>query len=360
MSIDYEVALKILSDMFAGVEGLLLNDQAPVCNEALTPHFDTIFRTNVQAYRETLLGCALAHLLDREIDVRLPYVNQGERAYNGRTLDERVINPFLQMNRIPCSKGPFLALFRRSVRFDASTREGLRDKTGYDAFLALVADLEALSEDQEILDILRCLLYRFAKLREAADVVLSRVQRLSLDQLSSLIDSLLVSPSGGRIPVIVVVSAFRTLNEFFGADWTIEYQGINVADSQTGAGGDITVRRESNIVIAAEVTERPMDRGRVVQTFHTKIAPHGIEDYLFFVRLDSLEDGARQQAKQYFAQGHEVNFLAIKDWVVMLLASMGVRGRGIYLSRLLEMIDDPSMPRSIKVAWNHGIAALVD
>jgi hypothetical protein len=101
-------------------------------------------------------------------------------------------------------------------------------------------------------------------------------------------------------------------------------------------------------------------RGRIFQTFHTKIAPHGIEDYLFFVRLDGLEDGARQQAKQYFAQGHEVNFLAIKDWVVMLLASIGVRGRGIFLSGLLEMIDDPSMPRSIKVAWNRGIAALVD
>jgi hypothetical protein len=103
-----------------------------------------------------------------------------------------------------------------------------------------------------------------------------------------------------------------------------------------------------------------MDRGRIVQTFHTKIAPNGIEDYLFFVRLESLEDGARQQAKQYFAQGHEVNFLAIKEWVVMLLASMGVRGRSIFLSCILELIEDPTMPRSIKVAWNQSIAALVD
>jgi len=64
--------------------------------------------------------------------------------------------------------------------------------------------------------------------------------------------------------------------------------------------------------------------------------------------------------KQYFAQGHEVNFLAIKEWVVMLLASMGVRGRSIFLSCILELIEDPTMPRSIKVAWNQSIAALVD
>jgi hypothetical protein len=360
MFINYEVASKILSDTFTDVETILLNGQTPVCDEGLTPQFDTIFATKVQAYRETLLGCALARLADREIDIRLPYVNQGEHAYNGRTLDERVINPFLQLNRIPCSKGPFLAAFRRSVRFDALTREGLRDKAGYDAFLVLVGALEALLDEQTILDFLRCLLSRFAKLREEADVTLSRVQRLSLEQLSSLIDSLLATPSGGRIPVIVVVCTFRTLNDFFGADWTIEFQGINVADSQTGAGGDITVRQGGNILIAAEVTERPMDRGRVVQTFHTKIAPNGIEDYLFFVRLDGLDDGARQQARQYFAQGHEVNFLAIKDWTVMLLAAIGLRGRGIFLSHLLQMIDDPTMPRSIKVAWNHSIAALVD
>ena len=101
-------------------------------------------------------------------------------------------------------------------------------------------------------------------------------------------------------------------------------------------------------------------RDRILQTFHTKIAPNGIEDYLFFVRLDGLDDGARQQARQYFAKGHEMNFLSIKDWVVMLLASMGVCGRSIFLSCILEQMDDPTMPRSIKIAWNQCIAALVD
>jgi hypothetical protein len=360
MTINYEAASKVLTDTFAEAEALLLNGDTPPCTDELVAQFDAVFSAKVQAYREALLGCALAHVLDPEIDLRLPYVEQSERAFSGRTLDERVVNPFLQRNRIPCSKGPFLAVFRRSVRFDVSTREGLRDKLGYDSFLALVAALETLESTETTTTFLRYLLYRFAKLREAAEVPLARMQRLSLEQFSSLIDSLLGTPSGGRIPVVVVVAAFRALNEFFGANWTVEYQGINVADSQTGAGGDITVKKGENILLAAEVTERPMDRGRLVQTFHTKIAPNGIEDYLFFVRLDGLADDARQQARQYFAQGHEVNFLAIKEWVVMLLAALGVSGRGMFLNVLHEMIDDQSMPRSIKLAWNRGIASLVD
>jgi hypothetical protein len=44
----------------------------------------------------------------------------------------------------------------------------------------------------------------------------------------------------------------------------------------------------------------------------------------------------------------------------MLLAALGVRGRGLFLSQLREMVSDHSTPRSIKVAWNKGIAALVD
>jgi hypothetical protein len=261
---------------------------------------------------------------------------------------------------VPSSKGPFLAVFRRTVKLDATTREGLRDKKGYDAFLALVSVLESIQDDQAIVRILVLLLIGFFELREAAEVPLSRVQRLSLDQFSSLLDSLLATPSGGRIPVLVVVSAFRTLQEFFATDWTIEFQGINVADSQTGAGGDITVKSGGGILFAAEVTERPVDRGRVVQTFHSKIAPHGIEDYLFFVRLDVLDPAARQQARQYFAQGHEVNFLDIEEWVATILALIGLRGRSVFLLRLREIVEEPSMPRSIKVAWNRAVAALVD
>ncbi len=360
MPLDYERAARILVEEFGHAESVSLGEASLTCDESWIPYLDALFATSVQAYREALLGCILARLLDHAIDIRLPYVNQGDRAYNGRTLDERVVNPFLQANQIPCSKGPFLAAFRRSVRFDATTREGLRDKAGYDAFLTLVAELERLNTDDRARCLLQCLLYRFAKLREASEVPLSRVQRLSLEQFDRLIGILLAAPSGGRIPVILVVAALRTINDFFLAGWEIEYQDINVADSQTGAGGDITIKKDGVVLFAAEITERPLLRDRVVQTFHTKIAPNGIADYLFFVRLENLAEDARQVARQYFAQGHEVSFLAIKDWITMQLATVGAKGRGLFLKHILQLFGASSMPRSLKVAWNQSIANLMD
>ena len=177
MPLDYVAGTEVLETAFAEIAESLINRQAPQIAQSEVPLFDTLFKSRTQAYRETLLGCALARLQDRKINIRLPYINQGNTAYNGRTLDERVVNPFLQRHRIPCSRGPFLSAFLRSVRFDATTEQGLRDKVGYRAFLNLISGLETSTTDSELFDFIKYLLYRFALLREAAQVTLVKVAK---------------------------------------------------------------------------------------------------------------------------------------------------------------------------------------
>src|SRR5487761_112634 len=360
MPINYESARELLDENLATVEAELAHGIAPYPPQGTEAHFDQVFRSQTQAYREVLVGCALSRIQDRHINIRLPYVNQGKQAYNARTLDERVVNPFLQTHRIPCSRGPFLNVFRRSVRFDEATRSGLRDKEGYGALLVLITFLENTAEDAELEGFLHYLLFRFALLREAASIPLSRLHRVSLDQYDSFISGLLDIPSGGRLPVAVVLVTFQAIKEFFGLDWNIECMGINVADAASETGGDITIRQGEETLLAAEVTERPVGRSRVTATFNTKIGPHGIEEYLFFVRPGSADAEARRQAAQYFAQGHEVNFVEIKIWILMSLATMGRRGRDIFNRRLLNLVEDPKMPSSVKVGWNQQIERLIE
>ena len=358
IDIDLKSAAATLKGAFAIIQPFILEGTAPPIPDDLGSQFDAIFIANINSYREALLGCVLAKMQDRKVNIRLPYVNQGPNAFNGRTLDERVVNPFFQEHRIPSSGGPYLAMFRRDFRFDASKREGQRSKALFDAFLVLIGALELRNEETDLQVFLVYLLYKFAKLREAAEVPLARLQRMSLEQYESLIAALLNTPSGGRLPVILVVAALLTIRDYFGVDWDIDYQGINVADSQSGVGGDITITQNDRIVLAAEVTERPLELSRVISTFNTKIAPLGIENYLFFIRPEKLSEEARQQGRQYFAQGHEMNFLEIKTWVLMSLASMGKQGREIFNSHLLVLIGDASIPRTLKVAWNDYITAI--
>lgn len=353
-SVDYDASRRVLEAEFARVESESLYGKDPKASPDTQAHFDTIFRSRTQAYREVLLGCVLARLNDRRVDIHKPYVNLGKNAYNGRTLDEKVVNPFLHEKRIPSSRGPFLAVFRRSVKFGRATRGGTKDKKGYDAFTTLLNVISDVSEDARLKEILRYLLFRFTQLRVAAAIPLSNLHRISLEQYGQLIEGLLSTASGGRFPVLLVEATFLAIKKAYNLNWSIEVQGINVTDRAAGVGGDITIFQGQSILLAVEVTERPIERSRVMSTFQTKIAPQGIDDYLFLVRGETGEDAMRQ-ARQYFSQGHEVNFLEIKSWILMVLATIGKAGRAIFNEAVLAKLTDSEIPAELKLAWNTQI-----
>lgn len=354
--IDYDSAKALLEDAYQTAEKAFADDQRLTVDADLVTPFDIILASQTQAYREVLIGCILVRILDKEADVTLPYASQGERAFNGRSLDESVVNPFLKANEVPSSKGPYLNVFRRQVQFDESTRSGVRDKAGYDALLRILKYVKRTSSDSRLEQLLGYTVYRFVLLREESVIPLARIQRVSLPQYGRLLDMLLQTPSGGLLPVLILESMLQTINEAFSLDWTIDVQGINVSDRSTQAGGDIEIRNNGNVLLAIEVTERPVGEARVVSTFRTKIAPAEITDYVFMVNLRSISEDAVRQAERYFAQGNEVNFVDIRIWVYNTLVTVGQSGRIIFNRRLQESLSRSDMPNQIKVAWNAAIA----
>jgi hypothetical protein len=358
-SIDYDEARKVLKSAFATAEAELAGEHAPPVSEEVNQATKRLMSSPTQAYREVLLGCCLARVLDASIDVRLPYVNQGDSAYNGRTLDEAVVNPFLQSNEIPASRGPFLSVFRRSVTFTPDIRPGLRDKAGYDAMLVFIDALGQPSADNARV-CLHALLTAFLRLRDAANVNLVHVQRLSLDQYESLLTALLKVPSGGRFPVILAIAMFQTIQRAFNLDWQINWQGINVADRASDVGGDITLGSGDATILSVEVTERPIDRARVEATFNTKILTHHLTDYLF-LHGDALPTSdAKALARRYFGQGHEINFLPVKEWLLHSLVTIGSRYRPEFTVHVLALLRARDVPATVKRAWNEKVRAVLD
>lgn len=217
-ALDYEAAATLLADFFFEAEKKQHEGKAPTVSTTVEEFADLLFASSTQSYREVLLGCCLVRLLDSSVDIRQPYVGQSERAYNGRTLDERVVNPFLQDRLIPCSKGPYLASFRRQVKFVPETVKGLRDKAGYDALLGYIGVLEeAKAIDAKNLTIY--LLVRFLELRNRSQIPLSHISRLSLDQYGKLLQDLLQVQSGGLLPVLLVVAMLKTIKSCYSLKW---------------------------------------------------------------------------------------------------------------------------------------------
>lgn len=362
ISIDYDMASQMMNALFDTAESDLVSEDPRSEIPEIESALDSIFSSRTQAFREALLGCFLAKLNDWTVDVRKPYVSQGEYAFNGRTLDERVVNPILQQRRIPSSRGPFLSVFRRSVEFTVATREGIRDKAGYDAFLQVITFIETSPESRRdtLMQAASVVVYRFVELREASNVPLTRIQRMSLGQIASLISRLLDTPSGGRLPMYIVVAVLQATNEHFGLDWEVQWEGINVADAASGLGGDIVVSSGDRTLLVAEVTERQVDQNRIVATFNNKIGPDQIEDYLFFTRSNDQPSEAVDQMRRYFAQGHELSFVVIQDWAEAVLVTIGNYGRALFIRRIIDLLETSDTPATLKVAWNESVNAVVN
>lgn len=356
--LDYTEAAALLDELFTETEAAFQVRPPSQIDQGIEKIADTLFASATQSYREVLLGCALARLLDRAINIRHPYMNQGADAFNGRTLDERVVNPFLHDRLIPSSKGPYLASFRRSVKFTPETAGGLRDKEGYTALLAYLEALEN-ADAATARSLALYLLFRFLKLRDASTIPLSRISRLSLDQFGILLGKLLQVPSGGLLPVLLTVAILRTIKDRFGLAWDVQWQGINVADKASGAGGDVTVIHGGAVILAIEVTERPIEKARVVSTFNTKIVRNAIEDYLFIYANSLPSEEAKAAARTYFSQGHEINFLQVRDWIIHNLGTIGAKGRGIFTHEILALLDTRDVPATVKVAWNDIVRDIV-
>jgi hypothetical protein len=362
MALNYLQAKADLQRLFTLAESDLTSGTAPSVSASAQQAAQEMFNSETQSIREALLGCALARLQDSNIDITLPYMNHGGNAFNGRTLDEQVVNPFFKDVQIPSSKGPYLASFRRSVRFETATGNGMKDKKAFAAMLVFIEELRLANTIADVEGLIRHLLWQFALLREKSNITLARINRLSIQQLSGLIQAMLASKSGGRFPVLLAAAMLRTIKQQFNLPWNVNQQGINAADAASKTGGDIDVTdlNTGKFVFSIEVTERIIDKSRVVSTFTSKISPHSIEDYLFFYSTSLPDKGALDIAKQYFAQGHDISFLSVDEWLRNCLATVGSGGRSRFINEFVDLLDQTDVPSEMKVRWNDLIKLLHD
>lgn len=316
-----------------------------------------LFQTSTASWREVLIGVALLRALDPDVDIHLPRKDQGS-VITGRTITEKVVTPFMDAQRVPVLRSPYLSVGRGDLRFEkGGESRKYRDPEAFETLVEIVTYLRVPNQTRAQ-DYLRYLLKRFIELRESANIPLTEVTRLSLDQYRILICELLPMQSGGRLPSLLGVALLQTLSAAFSLKWDIEWQGINVADKASGAVGDITVKSSGKIITGLEVTERPIDEARVSATFNEKIAPNQLEDYLFVLTKEP-SPAARGIARKFFGMGHEVNFVQVDAWAYHVLSIVGPGGRSTFQRQMVALLSAVDVPADLKVAWNKAIAKAI-
>lgn len=335
MADKYTPFRELLGRVFADAESDFRDGQIIGLTDEVTQSLDRMFASDTQAYREALVGCAVARLVDPTIDVRYPATAYGSNSFSGRSISDNVVAPFLQSKRVPVSKSPYLSSLRGGAKLIPGGQPRIqRDQASFDALVAAVEYLTTASpEEAEML--LRRLLYEFIQLRESANIGLKRIARPSVDQLDRIGGALLDLKSGGRIASFLTIAMFKALSDRFSLEWDVEFQGINVADKFTGAVGDVTIKKGEAIVLGVEITERPVGKDRVSLVFEEKVSPSGLTDYLFVTTAKPADDAIRA-ARNYTAVGNDMNFVNLAAWLHHLLATVGPGGRVQFQERSLN------------------------
>ncbi len=353
-TIDALAARELLTEVLVIAEAGYRNNAEIDISAAIKHGIDRLFTSTTQAYREALVGCLVARCLDQQINIRHPATETSHDAFSGRSLADNVITPFFQDHAIPVSKSPYLSSLRGGARFEPGGEPRIqRDQDGFDALVSVVSRLAEASEADARLH-LTYLLQRFVVLREEAKIELQRIAKPNLRQLERLISGLLAAKSGGRLPALVATAMFQTMSECHGLKWNVVFQGINVADAASGAVGDIAISRDGEVILAVEVTERTIDKGRVTAVFEHKVTPNGLDDYLF-ITTKPPDAAAITTAYQYTAVGHEMNFVQLDAWALNNLASIGPRCRSIFQAKMLDLLDVQNA--DLKIIWNRQMAS---
>jgi hypothetical protein len=102
-----------------------------------------------------------------------------------------------------------------------------------------------------------------------------------------------------------------------------------------------------------------VDAARVRATFAVKIAPSGLTEFVFGIHSQRLDPEASQLVERYFAQGYDVNFVDIQEWLFNNLGAVGVRGRQLFQEGIRHPLGGVGIPKALKQFWSEKIGKLV-
>ena len=218
--IEHAEATDLLAELFAGAEDDFRDGVGTEHPEEIVRATEKLFTSVTQAYRQALVGCAIARALDPRIDIRFPATQSSQNAFSGRSLDENVVARFLRERSIPISAAsPYLSALRGGAKFVKDGQPRIqRDQPSFDALVSIIDYLRGL-DVHATRAYLRYLLRRFIQLRESSTISLKRIAKPNLEQLRRLIEGLLIIRSGGRIPAFITTAMFQTLSDCLQLGW---------------------------------------------------------------------------------------------------------------------------------------------
>lgn len=220
-----------------------------------------------------LITCLMVSIHDANVDIRKPFTKIGDsNAYPGRDYDQLYVAPFVRAHKLPCNTTTnFLTPAYRTIEVTL-TRDFVLSGSPrklYVIISGLLNDVyEGLVSAENLLaEIIRMLLIVKEEREQRMESLLTSLEvtkeetSLSAEGIINLIRQHLALPRSSRLPVLVVAAAYRAAQDYL-RERPLALRGHNVADSQSGALGDLEIVLENHddIVTAYEMKAKPVEK----------------------------------------------------------------------------------------------------
>ncbi len=238
-------------------------------------------------------------------------------SWDARSFCSSVIVPWVADNHdvLGNSPDPYVNNPLRRERLDEGTHQ-LRYKEEWDALVAFLAPLDVAGRIKLESAFIRCLESASRRLADQSFGYQVPI-RVSLPQMIRVLKAFLAETSGGLRALVLTVAAMTVLGNAFSLFENVSSQGLNEADSLSGAPGDVMcMDSNGNIILAVEVKDRALTLSDVrnsTQKARTSADP--FSNLLFAsprIREDE-RDSIRKNIETAWASGLNISQIDIID-----------------------------------------------
>jgi len=315
-----------------------------------------------------LLSAVLAKHLEPNLNATQPYTEiEGIGSFSGRTLDERVVGPFLASKKLPTNSttafltpalrnisaplgrdielvGSPKGLYSRAVRVLNDVQDGLADSGS--VLVAILHALEQMRIDNE--NRLNALLSKVDKSPDAIG--------LPSEAIVNLLRQHLACKNSSRLPVLIVAAVYEAISEGF-PERVRTLNAHNAADLQTGALGDVEVwiETETNLVTVYEMKAKAVSDEDINIAVKKIIASKSRVDNYLFVTTEPIDSQVAERASELYADlgGTEIAILDCIEFARHFL-HLFHRYRGTFLDSYQKLVlgePDSAVSTNLKQAF---------
>jgi len=336
MPLDTETAKNLLDEMWNEV----INDE----NSVIDPVIDALVESTSVSVRFSLPTQLLGKLVDPNLDILCLQKGDGshESMWDPRGFASKVIVPWVSENQnvLGTSSDPYVSKPLRRPRLEAKP-ENVKNKEDWKSLFAILDEVQRNnSTDFTRTRLIQTLRSIRRKLTESTFEYFIP-ERISLDQVQSLIASFLSEGSGGDRGLAVAAALFETFGQFFGLYSEVRREVINASDSSTGLTADIECLDESgNLKLAIEVKERNLTLADVRSAI-LKARQSEIREFLFnSPKTGPLEENDIEELiNRTWASGTNLYRLSIDELIQVGLTLTGEEGRKVFLRNVGEQLN---------------------